>query len=516
MTNRLRCTIGLHGLTSRLRDERGMALVMAIGISFVLAIAGASVILFTTSNERHANRQNATTKLYDIAQAGIDNAAAQLGGKDNVDNDVHLHDATFFDSMPAADKTATIDGGTVTWGGTMTDTTAPSFTWRLTATATMPDPTNPGNTLSRTLSADLPLTPHVQQVTGTQAWNYIYSRGNDGNPNTCDQTIMNNPAVTASFYVNGDLCLDNSSNIYGPQTGDPAVRVVVKGRAYLNHPSTSIGTSARPLTSIEVDGGCKYRSNPLHSPPTPCSAVDKVWPDSTWSGTTIDAPTATYALWWDEASPSPKNPCEQTSGTPPNLGTYSAGGPTGSAGIVDLTPGASYSCVQRGGGKLVWDYPTKTLTVQGTIWIDGSVDFSSDGVLDYDGMAAIYLTGSVRFRQTILCAEVNAAGDSCDPVWASSPWNVLLFVAKGTGTPALTGAGVTLEQSSGFQGALFSEGNMTFENNTWTQGPMIAQSEIITNSMYFNFIPTLVNVPFGAPGTPIWDYDLAPVRHYVG
>ena len=66
-------------IAGRLRDERGMALVMAIGISFVLAILGASVIVFTTSNERHAKRQNATTTLYDIAQAGIDSAAAQLG-----------------------------------------------------------------------------------------------------------------------------------------------------------------------------------------------------------------------------------------------------------------------------------------------------------------------------------------------------------------------------------------------------------------------------------------------------
>ena len=111
-----------------------------------------------------------------------------------------------------------------------------------------------------------------------------YSRANDGDPNTCDQTIQNNPAIISSFYVNGDLCLDNSSNVYGPQSGQPAVDVVVKGRAYLNHPSTSLGTSARPLSSIQVEGGCKYRTNPLHVPPTACTSVDKVWPDSLYSG----------------------------------------------------------------------------------------------------------------------------------------------------------------------------------------------------------------------------------------
>ena len=49
---------------------------------------------------------------------------------------------------------------------------------------------------------------------------------------------------------------------------------------------------------------------------------------------------------------------------------------------------------------------------------------------------------------------------------------------------------------------------MTFENNTWVQGPMIAQREVITNSMFFHYIPPLVNVPFGMPGTVITRYAL--------
>jgi hypothetical protein len=57
---------------------------------------------------------------------------------------------------------------------------------------------------------------------------------------------------------------------------------------------------------------------------------------------------------------------------------------------------------------------------------------------------------------------------------------------------------------------------MTFENNTWVQGPMIAERELITNSMYFNYIPLLVNVPFGAPGTVITKYALTPAKRYTG
>lgn len=506
-------------IAGRLRDERGMALVMAIGISMVLAILGASVIVFTTSNQRHATRQNARTTLYDVAQAGIDSAASQLGAVQAANNqDPQLHSSTFFTSMSAASRTATIDGKNVTWTGTLTDSTPPYYTWRLSATATMSDPSSPGHTLTRTLSADLPLAPNLSQIPNTEAWRYIYSRANDGDPNTCDQTIQNNPGITASFYVSGDLCLDNSSNVYGPAAaGDLPVKVIVKGRAYLNHPATSLGTVARPLSYVEADGGCKYKTNPLHSPPTPCTSVDSVWPDSTWTGAIVAPPVADYATWWVEASPSPKNPCQQTTGTPPNFGTYSAL-PTMSAGTaVDLTPAASYTCKQRdSAGELSWNATTKVLNVTGTVWVDGSVDFSSDGVIKYTGFGAIYTTGSVRFRQTILCSVINAAGTGCDPAWANSTDNVLVFVAKGTGSPAATGAGITLEQSSGFQGALYAAGNMTFENNTWVQGPMVAEREVINNSMFFNFMPEIVNVPFGAPGVTITKYNLAPIRHYVG
>jgi hypothetical protein len=497
--------------TDRLAEEHGMALVMAVGISFVLAISGASVILFTTSNERHANRQSATTRLYDIAQGGIDNAAAQLGALPS--SSASLYDPNFFASISAADRTKTMDAGTVTWNGTLTDATPPYYTWRLTATATMPDPANPGNTMTRTLSADLNLVPKISQTVTNQAWRYVYSRANDNNVNTCDQSILNNPGITSSFYVNGDLCLDNSSNIYGPAAaGDPDVNIVVKGRAYLNHPSTSLGTAARPATFIEADKGCDYRGT-QELPPAVCTSTTRVWPNSVSSGPAIAAPIASYSTWWAEASPGPNHPCEQSTGTPPNFGTAGAS-PTGSAGVVDITPGASYTCIQRGGGQLSWNNTTKVLTISGTIWIDGSIDFSSDDVVTYSGMAAIYVTNSVRLRQTILCSQ--ASGGACASPWTNADTNVLLFVAKGTGSPAAAGSGITLEQSSAFQGALFAEANMYFENNTWVQGPMIANSEIITNAMYFHYIPTLVNVPFGTPGQPIVDYYLAPVRHYSG
>ena len=115
----------------------------------------------------------------------------------------------------------------------------PRLRWHLDSSATIRNPAAPGN-LQQAISADILLRPQLGQTIFSQAWKYVYSRQDDGNPLTCDETINNNPGIVSSFYVRGDLCLDNSSSFYGPQNpGDPAVDVVVKGNIYLNHPSVS-------------------------------------------------------------------------------------------------------------------------------------------------------------------------------------------------------------------------------------------------------------------------------------
>jgi hypothetical protein len=530
----------LSRIAGRLRDERGMALVMAIGISFVLAILGASVILFTTSNERHANRVNATERAYAIAQAGIDNAASQIGNLGTKQRHIATNYICRQGAVTAANCSASIDGGTVSWSGQLLDLNDsvglfPEYRWRITSISTLANPSSPGGTITRTLTADVPLVPRVDQDPNSDAWHYIYSRANDGDPNTCDQTILNNPGITSSFYVNGDLCLDNSSNVYGPadRDNDPPVNVVVKGRAYLNHPSTSLGTSARPLSYIEADAGCKYKSQPVTAPPARCSDFDKVWPQSVYNGLAdtpcgppdaaacpvITAPTADFTSWYHAASPGPAHTCGAGSFGPVPMFENEAYAKTNVPNrsvpaVQDLAPSQPYQCNTRS-GYIRWTPGNPgVLSLKGTIFIDGSAEFSSDGLIRYDGFSAIYLSGSYRQRQTVVCAQIS--GSMCDSNWSNGTTNVLAIVTGGTGSPAQPGSGMSFEQSSGFQGALYSAGNMTFENNTWVQGPMIAEREIIENSMFFHYIPDFIRVPFGLPGVPVVDYDLGPVQHYVG
>ena len=535
-------------LMTRLADERGIALVMALGIAMVLTLVGTALVLYSSANDNEAARSKEEVSVYALAQSGIDSAVSQLGAGWSADEE-NLENPAYLTSLSASDRTAAVNNGTVTWTGVLCDdrqatpcpyvpggpaTRIPQLRWHLTSSATLRNPAGPGN-LQQTVTADILLRPQLGQTNFSQAWKYVYSRQDDGNPLTCDETIANNPGIISSFYVRGDLCLDNSSSFYGPQNpGDPAVDIVVKGNIYLNHPSTSVGTNSRPVsgvwTGVGPSYGCKFRTNPKNNP---CGTADRVYISSSFNGgwsqspaPEIPAPVTDWGEWYPVASPGPLSDCD------PNLSSGSYGKIFDNNTVKDFSLPVTYftslpafSC-KTILGELSWQpgNPAK-LTVNGTVYFDGSLDFANT-LVDYDGMGAIYLTGTFRLRQSSLCAEFSSPGSStCASRQCSSPgsgpcWDsekdVLVVVAEGTGAPAAPGASVTLEQSSKYQGALFGGGDMTFENNTDVQGPMVAGLEIIQNSMTFHFIPTLVKVPFGLPGVVDMDYELTPPTNYTG
>ncbi len=70
---------------------------------------------------------------------------------------------------------------------------------------------------------------------------------------------------------------------------------------------------------------------------------------------------------------------------------------------------------------------------------------------------------------------------------------MLMFVAKG---------GVTLNQSSFFQGAIFSEGNVSLGQSAQTEGPIITNTLTLGQSVQMKPLPGLADLPLGAPGNP--------------
>src|SRR4051794_2158316 len=100
----------------RLSDERGIALMMALGIMLVLAIALTTTIYLTSSSGRHANSSNAGQKSFALAEAGVNNAISVLHAAYDVPSPPTFPgDATLL-STP---QTNTYDTGSVTWSGSL-------------------------------------------------------------------------------------------------------------------------------------------------------------------------------------------------------------------------------------------------------------------------------------------------------------------------------------------------------------------------------------------------------------
>src|SRR3954463_9200884 len=65
-------------LRTRLGDEAGIGLIMALGIMLVLTIVLSTTIYMASSSGRHANVSNAGQKAYALAEIGVNNAISVL------------------------------------------------------------------------------------------------------------------------------------------------------------------------------------------------------------------------------------------------------------------------------------------------------------------------------------------------------------------------------------------------------------------------------------------------------
>src|SRR6185312_9100648 len=159
-----------------------------------------------------------------------------------------------------------------------------------------------------------------------------------------------------------------------------------------------------------------------------------------------------------------------------------------------LTAGSNYTCQTTNAsgavvGELDWNASTRILQVRGTVFIDGNV--SIDGVVKYrgvnssgthpagtdgsdgeGGMMVMYVSGTVSMSNTGVFCGWNMTNDtsayssgSCDfNAWTPTT-SMFMFIA---------GGGVTLNQGSYFQGAIFTAGSVSLGQSAQTEGPIIA------------------------------------------
>jgi hypothetical protein len=527
----------------RLRDESGIALVLALMVMFVLTIVTTTVIFYTTSNQHSSQLSLTRDASYRLAEAGINNAMAVLGSPPDLVTGIgnNALDPNVFCGIPGKTYTSvspctikdTYSNGYTIWKGVLSTGTA---TWLVTATGYVLDTNvNGGTTYStRTLTVSVAVHPTLTQPLNTPVWNYIYAtKPASSPPSTCDETLAQSVNISSPFYVEGNLCLNQTSQVSkGP--------LVVKGRVTINN-NAHIGTSGVPLSDAHILNGCT--ASQTH---TPCDwngtqivqGLDTVW------ATVLDGnapsgltpPTPNYNNWYLNANPGPYFPCLTMSGLAPlnpltfdnpvdanvaDTDTQKLVTQNNNLATQDLTPGFDYRC-QTNSGELSWNNTTKLLTIKGTIYIDGSVQIQNGAVNRYTGQGVIYLGGTVFMKNSSLCGAIN--GGACDlRAYQASPaqgWDpnqaLICFVAKGIGTGGLVNPGDSAQfVSANLQGAVYAAGNIEIGTTSNVDGPMVGQQVILGQSVTTSF-PSITIVPQGMPSNPTAYAQIDPPSGYSG
>ncbi len=529
-----------------LRDESGIALVMALGIMLVLTITLTTVITFTASGARDSQTcQRGSARRQSLAEAGVNNAVAVLNAN-------YPGTAAFpGNSALLPTRTTPYDGGScttppinncVTWGGTLTGPLVGSawrWEWRITSTGAVRNPTGPSAGLvTRTARAVVPVViPPTTPASPSGPLNFLYA----GTDLAFEQSLD----VLAPVYAVRDLTLSNSATIKGA-----AQKIAVGRDLYLTSPQNQIGLTGGGdprIGEVHVVNKCSSKANSTLHTCGPSNAqwdTDKIFatvhdnvipanfiswiPTLTccapYGGTIAPAGTtnpSNMGFWYQNSDLGPFAPCTFTNGTPPPFKFDTATGVADNSinlsatptTAINLTPGASYTCQSRAGstilGELSWNASTKLLTVKGTIFIDGSAYISPGGTARYIGQATIVLSGTFGMKGDSICASYAGA---CNYT-ASSPWDpnlaALIIVADGvTGGGGGQGQGSDFDPGDGihlktadFQGALIANRNIRTETTTQMQGPMISVYNSVTAGQSNDLIfPPIAFAPSGGGG----------------
>jgi hypothetical protein len=478
-----------RSVATKLAGERGIAMVMSLGMSSVLAISGTSAVLYTTGGERAANRSKAELRAKSLAEAGVNYAFATLH---------NAPDPTLGGAVPA--RSVPLEGGTVEYYGTLDQETN---RWTLTGIGRVASPNPGGNDVVRIVRGRARIGSSTHGSDNNAVWNYVYADATSG----CT-SIGNSVNVNVPLYVRGNLCLSNSANMtgYSLQVGG-TLSISNSARIGTTDVNAASDNPSNPqVHEVHVAGGCRLgTSGPFTTPCGPAQRVySEVAPDASPTGLT--KPPVDLPGWYQNAYPGPMHGC--------TTGSFPGGFDTDtvmnrSRGTVTLNPSTSYDCQVRDAqnnlvGRIAWNPVTKALTIHGTIFFDGNIEFANSSQVFYSGRATIYSSGTIRMRNsTYLCGHA-----SCNEGW--DPLQNLLALVAGSSTDA---TGFMLENSSKFQGGVYAVNDYLEENSSEVWGPIIARQIHLQNSTRNHYVPLGVLLP-GMPQT--WEEAVSLVNEPGG
>jgi Tfp pilus assembly protein PilX len=469
-------------LASISRDARGIALPMALGFVMVLSIALVTVLELSLSGQRTSKRSDSNRTAFAVAEAGLNHAQAVLAASGT---------PTSSTALPSSCATqVAADGGTFCYWGTLSGST-----WTVHARGTVANPTG-GSPLTHDVSQQIAVTAPTGTVADNPAWGYLYS----DSPSGC-MAIQSSVQIKQKIYVKGDLCMDSSAQILAE-----AGEVSVGGEITMNSAAWIGQGAALPVLNMgPSSAGCKYGSP--YVPPGgpagytyPCDSTHHV--NATTRNHTlppVSKPAIDLAARYADASPGPSHPCTTQTGSPPVFDTNSSMDNTSTP--VDII-GAAYSC-STPSGSISWAPGNPgTLTINGTVFVDGDIAVAGSEKARVVGRGTIYTSGQIRLDSSVRICSV-FIGDECN--FSPGAWDPdlsMLTLVAGSGTPGLPSDTYAIEINSSvrWQGGLYAVGDFLQTSSAIAQGPVIARQ------LYYDSSTGTVSAPFdnltpGAPGS---------------
>jgi Tfp pilus assembly protein PilX len=511
-------------------DEDGIALALAVLVLGILTISTAAMITAVTSNEHAFGRDRQVNRALNVAEAGLNAGVAAVK------------------ALPATATSATGASGSTdrgSWSYTVTRTTdaanADLHYWTITSSGVSPD----GN-VTRIVSRQVAetVTHHSTAQTihhdASPAYQYGFFLGD---PNSDCVTVgtgnnfSGNLVISVSMYVAGSLCWGGTNVTMREPAGSGQTIALYVGKKFkvTGSNSSPIGTgSPSPaacgsgcLASATVVGGCiDTRGNSpacsMHGDPTKRSNQSGYGSGiyaAAHPSTQISIPSPVIdTAWYSKSRPGPTTGCNDDP-MHPGDSAYQSTYPSGytastfksalfdndstmnnSLGTVDFLNFGSFDCryYDSNGdlvGRLKWQTGDPgTLTIDGTIWIDGNISFAGQNNATVSGRGTTYATGTVGFSGQAKLCETPTSGNPCLGNYNADD-NLIVLVAYNNGNHSTTGFSLTGQNT--FEGVAFTNGILNEGGLATLHGPVIADTGTMAGN---GDTRTVIDPPDGAPG----------------
>ncbi len=457
------------------RDERGVALVMALIIMAALAGTTAALVIPGAVNQRSSLKSADARQAFALAETALAYGAGAVY-------------ATGQGGHAPAAGTQTIPaqpgGGVGTWSASVG---ADGITWTIYGTGVV-------DGVSRTVHEQA-TDPSNTSVTDTGVWNYLYA---DAAGAPCQTSMNGNISITVPMLIRGDLCLSGSISYSGAQL-EVGGNLSVSGSAKIGSSNSHISTLKVAGTCNSVTPGtaaCDGAHSPIYAnsvgssldvtPQMPCIGQPSSW-DPLCTGANDGTWTTLKTTYNNQAALS-------KSGCPANLldNDSTLNNSDGSISSV-MFGNTDYDC-KVGSNEIKWTHSTHTLLVNGTLYFDGSVSLST---ATYTGQATLYFTGGISEGSNASFCGIAACTASWNP-----DVNGIIMVAgcwsNSTGSTLTTSGCVSLSGGATAQFGVYCTTNYSTAGNSSNMGPVLANSLSLGGTT-----ASLIPFHYMPPGTPL-------------